>query len=59
MLSRDLEEYYIGAVHPWLAVRVGGYEGFNISNNIRMRSYRSYSGTPQQLSERVFDWVEE
>ncbi len=56
MLSRYLEEYYIGAVHPWLAVRVGGYEGFNISNNIRMRSY---SGTPQQLSEYLFDWVNE
>ncbi len=56
MLSRNLWWFYQGFSDPYLYTLIGGHM-WNLDKD--KMTERSYSLTPQQLSERVFDWVEE
>ena len=54
MLSGNLRAFYLIILRPHLYVRIGGYKWYLSDGKIMKRSF---SYTPQELSERLFYWV--
>ena len=54
MLSHSLRWFYYGKAYPFLHIQTGNHMWFRRVDKI---TGRSYSLTPQQLSESLFKWV--
>lgn len=54
VLSRNLREVYRGSSDPHLGIQIGDHVWYYDEDKI---TERSFSYTPQELSERLFYWV--